>query len=478
MDRSFRRWSLPLLAALCLFTVSALADSTARIVRLSDVQGDVKIDRMTGQGYEKAFLNMPITQGVRLWAGNDARAEVEFEDGSTIHLTPDTILQFTDLSLRDSGGKVSTVDLKQGQAYFSFEAKKDDEFKVTFVRESLRLTQPVHLRVDVSDASAEVAVLKGDVDIQGPSGEVKLSKKQTATFDFANNDKYEIAKNVDKDPFDEWDKKQTEYHDQYLAKNSYNTPYSYGVSDLNYYGNYYNVPGYGNMWRPYFAGAGWDPFMDGAWMWYPGFGYSWVSAYPWGWMPYHYGSWAFVPSYGWMWRPGNTWVAWNQVPPVLNAPRQYVPPRPPAVSGRPAVIVGRGPTASGFQPKVAGGGSNIILRNDSAGLGVPRGVRNLRDLNRRVESKGMATLPTRSVPRAMTPGPAVTARPGMGDAGRAGVGNRQGMRGREATGAARGSRSESMGRGSSANSAPRMGGGMSTGRSSSGSHSTSSTTHK
>ena len=82
------------------------------------------------------------------------------------------------------------------------------------------------------------------------------------------------------------------------------SPYGYGVSDLNYYGAYSNVPGYGMMWQPYFAGVGWDPFMDGAWSWYPGYGYMFASAYPWGWMPYRYGNWTFVPGIGWMWQPG------------------------------------------------------------------------------------------------------------------------------------------------------------------------------
>src|SRR5262249_12789106 len=175
-----------------------------------------------------------------------------------------------------------------------------------------------------------------------------------------------------------------------------------------------------------------------------------------------------VPNYGWMWRPGNTWVAWNGLPPVVDAPRQYVPPRPPTVAGRPLVVVGRGPTASGFQPKIADG-SKIVLRNDSAGAGVPRGVRNLGNLSRQVESKGMATLPTRSVPRAMTPGPAVMGRPEMGNMGRVGIGNR------EAMGAARGPRSESRGERNSGSSAPRMGGSE---RSSSGSRSISSTSHR
>ena len=38
------------------------------------------------------------------------------------------------------------------------------------------------------------------------------------------------------------------------------------------------MPGYGMMWQPYLVGAGWDPFMNGAWTWYPGAGYAWISA--------------------------------------------------------------------------------------------------------------------------------------------------------------------------------------------------------
>src|SRR5919198_2709093 len=103
MNRRFGSTLLALAVLFCcLFAVSAWADSQARIVRLSDVEGNVQIDRATGDGYEKAFLNMPVTEGVSLRTTEDARAEVEFEDGSTIHLVPNTVLHFTTLSLRDS----------------------------------------------------------------------------------------------------------------------------------------------------------------------------------------------------------------------------------------------------------------------------------------------------------------------------------------------------------------------------------------
>jgi len=415
MNRRLGTALLRLVALICgLFAVSALADSQARIVRLSDVQGSVQIDQATGQGYEKAFLNLPIHQGMKLKTSTDARAEVEFEDGSVIHLTPDTVMQFTDLSLRDSGGKVSTVDVQQGQAYFNFSGKKDDEFTVTFGQEKVKLTQPAHFRVNLKDTGASLAVFKGVVQVGGPSGEVEVGKKQTATFDFANNGQSELARNIEKDPSDAWDKQQTEYHERYLAKSSYSgSPYAYGLSDLNYYGYFFNLAGYGSCWQPYFTGFGWDPFMDGAWMWYPSFGYTWVSAYPWGWMPYHYGSWMYAGGgSGWCWLPGNTWVTYY-VPRVIRPlrfrlPRGYMPPHPPVVGGGRIVAVGRGPTSSTLLPKNVPLSMLVVKRGD-AGLSIPRGVHHLKEINRDFVEHGQVTLRV-SEPRSSGGNLAVTPR--------------------------------------------------------------------
>ena len=94
------------------------------------------------------------------------------------------------------------------------------------------------------------------------------------------------------------------------------------------------------MWQPYGVGYGWDPFYNGAWAWYPGFGYTWVSTYPWGWTPYRYGSWTFMPNFGWAWQPG-TWNTWYTVPPVYNPPPFFHGPKPPP----PVTVVGGGGTA-------------------------------------------------------------------------------------------------------------------------------------
>ncbi len=392
-----RTFVLPVLTLLALIggllAAPSFADSQARIVRLSQVDGDVQVDRNAGQGFEKAFLNLPITQGTKLKTGLDGRAEVEFEDGSAIRITPNTVISFPSLSLRDSGAKVSTVNLEEGTAYLNFLANKNnrnDELTLTFAKQKLTLNQAAHLRVQMDDADASVAVFKGEVQVAGPDGTVQVAKNKTATFDLAS-DKYELAKNLEPDPYDEWDKAQAQYHDRYMASSGYDnySPYAYGTSDLNYYGNFMTVPGYGTMWQPYFAGAGWDPYMNGAWAYSPGFGYGWVSGYPWGWVPYHYGTWVYVPAYGWGWQPGGSWSGLNTQPRISGGPTGWIPPKPPA-AGNNTVAVNRG----GSFPKTTSGffGPKMTIPENSAGLGVPRGVvRNLGSLSQRAQQQGAAS---------------------------------------------------------------------------------------
>lgn len=380
----------PLIAialGLLLLPVSALADSQARIVRLGDAQGDVKVDRNTGQGYEKAFLNLPIIQGMKIQTGKDGRAALELEDGSTLRLTPDSVLEIPQLSLRDSGMKVSTFHLQEGLAYVNFLGAKDSELTLTFAHETLTIHQATHLRIDMGDTDAVVAVFKGQVQVVAPSGTVEVGKGKTANFDLVN-DRHEVASEIEDEPFDSWDKQLSQYQQDYSTKNyAKYSPYQYGSSDLNYYGSFFNAPGYGSVWQPYFAGAGWDPFMNGAWAFNPGFGYGWVSAYPWGWTPYHSGAWVFLPSYGWVWQPGGAWMGSNAVPVVVHPPGHFVGPKPPMAPGLQVQPVNQGPLIS----QVGKQANHVQIPNNNAGLGIPRGsVMDMRDLSHTVREKGFA----------------------------------------------------------------------------------------
>jgi hypothetical protein len=367
-------------AACALLALPALADSQARIVRLSDVHGSVQIDKNTGMGFENAFLNLPITQGTQLKTLESGRAEVEFEDGSTLRLAPDSTLQFSTLGLSDSGRHISVINLVEGMAYVNWLGKSGDEFSLNFSRESVTLEGGAHFRVDTSTEVANLAVFSGDVTVEGPSGKVTVAKKKTATFDAANNDNCTLANNIAEAPLDSWDKEAVTYHEQYARNNS--SPYGYGYSDLNYYGAFMGVPGYGMMWQPYFSGIGWDPFMDGAWAWYPGFGYMFVSPYPWGWMPYRYGNWVFVPGFGWMWQPGG-WPTWVSVPRYTSTTVVHVHPLVTPTGTVKTVVVGKGGPVSTLSS------SRLVVNSGSAGLGIQRGsLGNLSHLNHQVAKSG------------------------------------------------------------------------------------------
>jgi hypothetical protein len=367
-----------------LLALPAAADSQARIVRLSDVQGGVQIDKNTGLGFENAFLNLPITQGTQLRTREKGRAEIEFEDGSTLRVTPNTTIQFSTLKLSDTGQRFSTVNLVEGRAYVDWLGKSGDKLTLNFSQERIDVTQAEHFRVATSVNTAEVASFKNDLDVTGPSSTVKVNKKKMVGFDVNDSDHRTAAKNLEADLYDDWDKQAADYHDQYAKNNS--TPYGYGYSDLSYYGGYANFPGYGMLWQPYFTGAGWNPFMDGAWSWYPGMGYLWASAYPWGWMPYHYGNWVYSSGLGWGWQPGG-WNGWQGGIHFIGAPAGFRAPLEPR-GGVGTFVVGKG------GPNLTSASTtSFVISRGSAGVGIPRGsVGNLHHLNTQVAKTGLVEL--------------------------------------------------------------------------------------
>ncbi len=314
---------------------------------------------------------------------DNGRAEIEFEDGSTLRLTPGSTVEFSTLGANDDGKRISTVNLVEGKAYVNWIGKSGDEFTLNFSQEKVTLTQPAHFRASTSSSTAEIASFKNEIEVAGPSGTVKVEKNKMVSFDVQNNDNATAARILESDPYDEWDQQAIGYHDQY-AKNN-NTPYGYGYSDLGYYGNYTNVPGYGMLWQPYFAGYGWDPFMDGAWSWYPGLGFLWASAYPWGWLPYYYGTWNFVPGYGWGWQPGG-WGTWHGGLHYVGAAATFHVPVTPTGTVN-TVVVGKGGPVTSIPA------SQTTIHAGSAGLGIPRGsYGSLGHLNSQVEKHGSAQL--------------------------------------------------------------------------------------
>ncbi|HXP10226.1 MAG TPA: DUF6600 domain-containing protein [Acidobacteriaceae bacterium] len=379
----------------------ASSHSKVRIVRLSEVKGQVQLDRLTGKGFEAAMPNLPITEGARLKTG-DGVAEVEFEDNSTIRVAQNSLVEFPRLELLPSGAKGSGVNLLQGTVYVNLLNTKGNEFSVKFGQQTLNLPPDSHIRLQMTPAEANLAVMHGEVAVEDPSGSTTVGKNKTATFNFAGQSQPTIAKSVAEQPLDSWDHEAVQYHKSYANATSFgNSPYAYGINDMNYYGSFINASGCGSMWRPYFTSASWDPFGSGAWAYYPSAGYSWVSPYPWGWTPYHYGTWNYCQGVGWGWQPGGAWLGLannsfvnNTLRPGTTGGSGTLRPRPP-VHAPTAMQSSLVPVNLKAVPtSTLGAHDTFVFRNDSAGFGVPRGsFGKLNGFANQTNQHGMATTP-------------------------------------------------------------------------------------
>ncbi len=370
--------------------------SQVRIVRLSDIRGQAQLDRKTGRGYEQAFANIPITNGSKLNTTTGI-AEVEFEDNSTLRLTPETTVEFVELGRAASGATITRCHVLRGTVYVNLAHTQGTDFAVSTGKTTLKIAPASHLRLsadasDVHGSTSNVAVMAGSVDLSGPAGMTTITKKRTLDFNATDAIPFTLANNIQKSDFDDWDKQESDYQNRYqntLASSGAGT--QFGASDLAYYGSFSDTGGCGSLWRPYFANAAWDPYAAGTWAMYPGAGYTWVSAYPWGWLPFHSGSWQNCGS-GWGWRPGGQWQGLTNATLLAgNGSHLVVHPPIKTPAGKASLVF---VNTSGVQTSRSTAPGTFTFVGNSAGLGVPRDVfGKLAKTSTAVARNGSATAP-------------------------------------------------------------------------------------
>jgi hypothetical protein len=112
--------------------------------------------------------------------------------------------------------------------------------------------------------------------------------------------RYDISSARRSDSWDRWVDSRSRRPPTYNA--SYVNADIEGIDDLDTYGNWEQIPEHGWAWTPSQVNVGWQPYVDGRWMWQDPWGWTWVSSEPWGWAPYHYGRWVSTRQ-RWYWIP-------------------------------------------------------------------------------------------------------------------------------------------------------------------------------
>src|SRR5688572_26287651 len=309
---------------------TASAKEVPDAARIQRVEGDVALSNAQDTNAENAAsdqwiaatANQPVSVGDRIYTRDNSRASLAFTGRNFARLNPNTSLDVLTLNERRT-----QLALRDGSAMFDVGyLGEGDLFEVATPYGAVDFEQPGLYNVGIDNGQVLVSVLSGLAQVVGLGGSGQISKGEMLTLigqtaadvvlsqidgrdagylvdDYYGyqypqyyDGRYRDYNVYSNDPY---------YFDPYRRNVSYQYVNSYvpGLYDLDYYGDWHNVSGYGHSWAPR-VDAGWAPYQDGYWMTDYPYGPTWVSHEPWGYAPYHYGRWAFVGD-RWYWVPDN-----------------------------------------------------------------------------------------------------------------------------------------------------------------------------
>jgi hypothetical protein len=274
-------------------------DPPGRVARLNFSEGSISFRPAGEDDWVSGVPTRPMVTGDDLWADEDSRAEVHI--GSTaIRLGAKTGITF--LNLDDH---TTQIRLAQGSLILRVRhVDDDDNYEIDTPNIAFSLLQPGEYRVDVSEdgSQSSTTVWHGRGRVTGGGFTYTVVADQSATFTGSDHLDYELAQVPDRDDFDTWAFERDDSEDRADSAN-YVSREMTGYEDLDEYGDWSYVAGYGPCWRPRAVVFGWAPYRFGHWVYVGPWGWTWIEDEPWGFAPFHYGRWAFVGN-GWFWVPG------------------------------------------------------------------------------------------------------------------------------------------------------------------------------
>ncbi len=279
-------------------------DPPSLIARLSFIDGSVSYQPGGENDWAAAMTNRPLVSGDNLWADANSRAEVHV--GSTaLRLGAQT-----GITLLEVSDHAAQIRLAQGELIVKVRHVDDDDmYEIDTPNVAFVVMQPGDYRFDVSQdgGHTNVTVWRGRGQATGGGSSYMLAAGQHAAFtggDPVDNGQinFDLSHAPAGDDFDNWAMQRDRDEDESDAANYLSRDMS-GYEDLDAYGSWTYVPGYGPCWQPSVVVAGWAPYHFGRWAWVGPWGWTWMADEPWGFAPFHYGRWANGAN-GWMWVPG------------------------------------------------------------------------------------------------------------------------------------------------------------------------------
>ena len=302
MDRpSLRKLLGTFFLGLCAFALSgwAYADPPSRVARLAHVSGAVSFSPGGENDWVRATVNRPLITGDRLWADAGSRSELQL-GGAAIRMG-----SHTSVTLLNVDDRMAQVQLTQGTLnirIWRFDRNHAFEIDTPNLAYSIRSPGSYRIHVDPNGDSTVVMVRAGEAEVYGEGRAFVIRAGQGFEFFGTGLRDYDSLALAPADDFDRWSGAR-DLRWENSASARYVSRDLIGYEDLDEYGTWREVTGYGHVWTPARVAVGWAPYRDGHWAWVEPWGWTWVDDAPWGFAPSHYGRWANIGG-AWAWVPG------------------------------------------------------------------------------------------------------------------------------------------------------------------------------
>jgi hypothetical protein len=261
------------------------------------VQGDVSTLRGDPNDWVAATANAPVEQGDVIATGPHSRTELQLDYANLLRLD-----QGAEAKVAELDPTRIQVQIASGLVDFAIFKDTEADVEIDTPNMAIHPTGDGVYRVQVNSVQdTQLTVRRGHAEVTTPHGSMNVDQGQVIDVKGTDNPEYRLAQADGKDDWDRWNDDRDHSVTNAQAW-QYTNHYYTGSEDLDRYGDWVQVPGYGWCWMPY-VDAGWVPYRDGRWVSDAYFGWMWVGYEPWGWAPYHYGRWFFYGG-NWCWWPG------------------------------------------------------------------------------------------------------------------------------------------------------------------------------
>jgi hypothetical protein len=268
------------------------------VARVSVVQGSAVIQRGDSNTQATAVINAPLLPGDYVSTGGTSRIELQFGGETAVRLGGNVQARITDNDPNNRALQLADGTVEIGIVH------GDQPFQVDTPSVSVRAQDEGDYRITINrDGSSWVTARRGTAEVITPQRTYDLSPGRTLVArGSAQDPSISYRSEVGFDSFDDFNAKRDDTMMAALNASPNLSPTIAGYDNLDQYGDWQDVAGYGQVWVPD-EPADWAPYRDGSWAWEGGYGWTWVGAEPWGWAPYHYGRWFWANGYGWAWYP-------------------------------------------------------------------------------------------------------------------------------------------------------------------------------